>query len=228
MLQSGERKDKLKNWWYYHKWYVIIGVILFGVACNLIGNALGLFQKSPDLQIAYIGKAPLPQDTVSALEQSFASLAGDFNRDGETIIKINQYISDSNVTDVETAYYLYAAEITLIGDISDCESYFFLMDDPQNFQREYQLLARPDGSCPDVSDYSIEDKIIVWSDCPVFSKMDLGVYTDTTMGEMTTGRNEDLLAGLSLGRRCFYTDDVTDNLQECSDLWDMLYSSVEK
>ena len=217
-----------KNWWYYYKWYVIIGVILLGVAINLIGNALGFFTKSPDLQIAYVGRAPLPQDTAAALQQAFTTLAGDFNHDGETIIQINQYVSDSNISDADTAYYQYASEITLIGDISDCESYLFLMEDPLDFQRNFQLLALPDGSCPDEADYSIDDKVIVWSDCPVLAEMDLGSYTETVMGEETTGDNAELLARLSLGRRCFFTDDVTDNLQECSDLWDMLYRSAEK
>lgn len=216
----------MKNWWYYHKWYVIIGVILLGVAIDLIGSALGLFTKSPDLQIAYVGRAPLPQDTVSALQQAFTSLIGDYNHDGQTIVQINQYISNSSTTDVDTAYYQYASEITLIGDISDCESYLFLMEDAQNFQREYQLLALPDGSCPNEADYTVDDKVIVWSDCPILTSLDLGSYTETTMGQTTTGSNQELLAGFFLGRRCFYTDDTVDNLQECSDLWDMLYDSA--
>lgn len=217
----------MKNWWYYHKWYVIIGVILLGIAIDLIGSALGLFTKSPDLQIAYVGKAPLPQDTVSALQDAFTSLAGDYNHDGETIIQINQYVGDSNATDVDAAYYQYASEITLIGDISDCESYLFLMEDAQNFQREYQLLALPDGSCPDEADYSVDDKVIVWSDCPVLATMELGSYTEMAMGQTTTGSNQELLSCLFLGRRCFYTDNTTDYLQECSSLWDMLYDSAD-
>ena len=216
-----------KNWWYYYKWYVIIGVILLGIAIDLIGSAFGLFTKSPDLQIAYIGKAPLPQDTATAIQQAFTTLAEDFNGDGEIIVQVNQYVSDNNTTDVDTAYYQYASEITLIGDISDCESYLFLMEDPQDFQRQFQLLALPDGGCPDESDYSVEDKVIVWADCPILAGMELGTYTEITMGEMTTGNNSELLAGLFLGRRCFFTDAVTDNLQECNDLWDILYQSWE-
>lgn len=202
--------DIMKNWWYYHKWYVIIGAILLGVAIDLIGSALGLFTKEPDLQVAYVGKTPLSQDAISVLQQAFTSLAGDYNHDGEVIVRINQYFNDSGTTDVDTAYYQYASEITLIGDISDCESYFFLMEDPQDFQRQYQLLALPDGSCPDETDYSVEDKVIIWADCLVLSEMEIG---------------SELLADLFLGRRCFYTDAVTDNLQECSELWDMLYRS---
>lgn len=77
------KSEKRKNWWCYHKWYVICGAVLIGIACELIGNALGLWRPSPDIQIAYVGETPLPQDTVAALEKAFASMGGDFNGDGK-------------------------------------------------------------------------------------------------------------------------------------------------
>ncbi len=217
----------MKNWWYYHKWYVIIGVILFLIICNLIGNALGLFRKSPDLQVAYIGKASLPADTAAAIQEAFTSLAADYNHDCEIIVQVNQYVNGNDNPDADTAYYQYASEITLIGDISDCESYFFLLEDPADFQRTYQLLASADGSCPDSSDYETEGKILQWSDCPVLADMELGTYTDTSLGQTTTGNNQDILSGLYLGRRCFYTDTVTEHVKECARLWDTLRQSIQ-
>lgn len=218
----------MKNWWYYHKWYVIIGIILFLIACNLIGNALGLFQKSPDLQIAYVGKTPLPPNAAAAIQEAFTSLAADYNHDGEILVQVNQYINGNDDKDIDTAYYQYASEITLIGDISDCDSYFFLLEDPVDFQRTYQLLAAADGSCPEQSDYETADKIFQWSDCPVLAEMELGTYTDTSLGQTTTGSNQDILSKLYLGRRCFYTDAVTEHAGECSKLWDTLYRSTQK
>lgn len=216
----------MKNWWYYHKWYVIIGIILVIITCRLIGNALGFFQKSPDLQIAYVGKIPLPPDTSAAIQKTFTSLAADYNHDGEIIVQVNQYIDGNDSRDVDTAYYQYASEITLIGDISDCESYLFLLENPADFQRTYQLLATIDGSCPDQSDYETADKIFQWSDCPVLAQMELGSYTDTALGQTTNGNNQDILSKLYLGRRCFYTDDVTEHVEECAKLWNMLYQSI--
>lgn len=216
----------MKNWWYYHKWYVIIGIILFLITCNLIGNALGLFQESPDLQVAYVGKVPLSSDTAAALEQAFTSLATDYNHDGEVIVRINQYIDGNQENDADTAYYQYASEITLIGDISDCESYFFLLEDPDNFQRTYQLLANADGSCPDSSDYATTDKTFQWSDCPVLADMELGTYTSITPGQTGEENNQDFLSRLYLGRRCFYTDAVTDHVEECSKVWNLLYENA--
>lgn len=213
---------KWKNWWYYYKWYVTIGIILLGILCNVAGNALGLFRKTPDFQIAYIGKSELPPDTISALEQAFASIASDFNKDGEVIVQINQYIDGIQNTDAETAYYEYASEISLIGDISDCESYFFLMEDPSQFQRQFQILAETDGKCPTDNDYSAEGKVIAWTDCQLLSRMNLGTYSTTILGETVTGNNQELLSGLSIGRRCFYTDASTDYADECGKLWERL------
>lgn len=220
------RTEKYKNWWHYRKWYVIIGVILCVSACSLIGNALGLFTKSPDLQIAYVGKSALPEDTVSAIQQTFTTLAGDYNADGEVIVQVNQYISHDQNADAETAYYQYASEITLMADISEGESYFFLMDEPQDFQQEYQILATPDGGCPAQADYSITDKTILWEDCPILSEAETGSYTETIAGQTITGSNQEALSGLYLGRRCFYSSKVSAHTEECSALWDLLYNTT--
>lgn len=220
-----ERQRKWKNWWYYYKWYVICGVILVGIIINVVGSYLGLWTKAPDFQVAYVGKAQLPADTVAALEQAFTSLASDFNGDGEIIVRVNQYINGTDNADPETSYYEYASEISLIGDISDCESYFFLMDDPDQFQRDFQLLACPDGSCPGDTDYSTNDKVIPWSSCPLLARMELGSYSSSILGKEVSGDNQELLSGLYIGRRCFFTDDITKHAAECNDLWNMLYDS---
>lgn len=224
--RSGQmtKSQKRKNWWYYYKWYVIIGVILFAALIHLVGSTLGLFTKSPDLQIAYVGVHPLPEDSVAALEQVFAALIEDFNRDGEVIVQVNQYTGDPNAANAETAYYRYASEITLAGDISSCESYLFLLEDPQGFQREFQILAEPDGSCPGDADYSVDGRVICWSDCPLLSSADLGSYTILAAGQEITGSSQELLSDLYLGRRCFYNDKTTDNREACETLWQLLYS----
>ncbi len=210
----------MKNWWYYYKWYVVCGTGLVMLTLYLVFHALGLFSKPPDFQIAYVGEAELPQDTVRALEHAFASLSHDFNGDDEVNVKVRQYVSDKQNPDA--VYYEYASEISLIGDITDCESYFFIMDNPQAFQKSFHVLAAPDGSCPDELDFSTDDKAIAWTDCPVLMDMDLGTYSVTILGQEASGENQALLSSLYIGRRCFYTEDTTDHLSQCSDLWDQL------
>lgn len=213
---------ELQNWWYYYKWYVIGGIALLGTVFYLIGNAFGLFEKQPDFQIAYVADSQLPQDTVTSLEQAFAATAWDFNGDGEVIVKLHQYVMNGQSQDAESLYYGYASEISVISDINDCESYFFLMDKPDKFQKDFQVLALPDGSCPKELDFSIEDKAFLWDDCPALATMELGGYSTTILGEQVTGKNQELLSGLYLGRRCFYMEDTVANLEQCSKLWDFL------
>lgn len=210
----------MKNWWYYYKWYVICGAGLAVLVLYLTGNALGMFGHTPDYQIAYIGETLLPQDTVDALEQAFASVSWDFNGDREVNVKIHQYVS--NKENPEAIYYDYASEIGIIGDITDCESYFFLLDHPQAFQKSFHILAAPDGSCPDELDFSTEDKTAAWKDCKTLADLDLGTYTITVPGQEITGNHQDLLSGLYIARRCFYTEDTVAHPDQCARLWERL------
>lgn len=212
----------MKNWWHYYKWYVICGTILLFIVADLIGNAFGWFRTSPDIQVAYIGETALSEDTIIALKDAFASLADDYNHDGETLVQINQFISGSlNDTDADTLSYRQASMLTLMGDINDCESYFFLMENPDDIQREFQVLAMPDGSCPGDMDFSTEGKVLQWKACKLLSEMDLGSYTSTLPGQMS-GSNQELLSNLYLGRRCFYDERRSAHADECSQLWDIL------
>lgn len=213
----------MKNWWYYHKWYVICGAILLGIFIRLTGNALGWFTKEPDIQIAYIGENRLPEDTEAAVKKVFSSLAGDYNRDGEVLVQMNQFVNGSAAnTDADSVSYRQAAMITLMADINDCESYFFLMEDPNAVQKEFQVLAAPDGSCPNPSDYSAEDKVLSWKSCRPLAETDLGSYSTVQFGETVTGENQEILSDLYLGRRCFYDERQTPYANECNELWNTL------
>lgn len=216
---------RLKNWWYYHKWYVICGILLALILGNIAGNMLGLWQKEPDLQIAYIGKMSLPDDTVSALEQAFAELTGDFNGDGEAIVKLNQYTLDLQSSDPQTASTNYASEMRLMGDISACQSYFFLTDDPEALQQSFQLFAAPDGSAPGESDVSTADKVILWADSSILAGMPLGSYTIPLGENHITGDSQEFLSGLSLGRRYFASGKTVDSLTQCDALWAAIIGS---
>lgn len=218
----------IKNWWYYHKWYVICAGIVLYVVLSLVGNALGITSSRPDVQIAYVAKDKLPQDTVAALEEAFCSIIDDFNGDGKILVQINQYTEGDAQANAEASYFQYASEVTLISDINDCESYFFLLEDPETFQKGYQVLARPDGSCPESLDFSTEDKVFCWKNCPALTGLNLGTYHETYLGEDISGDNQDLLEDLYIGRRCFYNEKTTDSPDECSQLWEKLTKGAVK
>jgi len=214
-------KERRKNWWYYHKWHIVIGLAAALVLTDIVCYALGVGQVEPDYQIAYVGASPLPEDTAEAVEAAFASLGEDLNGDGKTTVQLTQYVPyvSNGGADAE---YAAANEVRLLGDIEANESYFFLLDDPESFQRSYQVLCRLDGSLPEKEDEDVEDMCLAWSECPALAGQELGEYSDIVLAETVTGDNQERLAPLYVARRGFWTEKTTAYPEGCAVLWEKI------
>ena len=127
------KTEKWKNWWHYYKWHVGSALVLLAITGSIMWNTLS--RAEPDYKIAYVGSSRLPEDTAAALETAFASLGEDLNGDGKIAAALTQYVSDSGTPGMSAA-----AQVSLMGDILECESYFFLLEDPEGFQRDYEVL----------------------------------------------------------------------------------------
>lgn len=220
------KMEKASNWWYYRKWYVIGGVVIALVLFHLIGTLLGFWTTEPDLQIAYIGKYTLPDDVKSALEREFADIAGDYNGDGEVVVQVNQYSmtgqSDENITQI----YEYGDELPLIGDIAAGGSFLFLTDDPDGLQQWVHVLSDLDGNAPADDDYSIDDKVIAWTDCPLLANMELGEFDATYgYGDAIMMDSQEFLSEFYIGRRYYIESKIPDNYEGYCGLWDMIRDS---
>lgn len=207
--------EKRKNWWFYHKWHLLAAVVLLTIAGNIIWNALT--REEPDYKIAYVGEHALPDDTVAALEAGFAALGEDLNGDGKTVAALVQYVSSAEDAGAATA-----TEVSLMGDILECESFFFLLDDPAKFQKSYHTLSLTDGSLPPESDLSAEGTYFVWEQCPILADMELGDYSYSLMGETVSGHNQDIVSKLYFARRGFWTEKSTAYPEGCAALWNKL------
>ena len=217
-------KQKRQNWWHYHKWHVVIGVVLLVAAGNILYHALGIGKVRPDYQIAYVGANPLPNGTIRALEEAIAALGEDCNGDGKVVVRLNQYAyTGADLTgDSDGAMYAYASNTALMADLTDCDSYFFLLEDPDKFQQNYQVLRRLDGSLPSDLDRDYEGCFLSWTDCPVLTGLALGEYTENILSQENSGDNQTLLENLYLARRGFWTDKTVQNAEGCDALWDIL------
>lgn len=209
--------EKRKNWWHYHKWHVLIGVVLAIIGGNLIYSALGIGQVRPDYQFAYVGSSALPEDTVTALEAGLASLGEDANGDGQVSVSLRQYPLYS--ADPQTAM---AAQIQLMADLTEGESCFFLLEDPERFQRDYHSLCRLDGSLPEEDDNSAEGTYLLWDQCPALAGLDLGCYSDSVLGETVSGDSSELVSELAVARRGFWTEKTAAHPEGCAALWEKL------
>lgn len=127
------KKQRRRNWWHYHKWHVLIAAALVLVGADWAWNALT--RVRPDYQVAYVGSSPLDQEDAAAWEARLAALGADCDGDGRVAVRINQYLSAQ-----EDAMYAAAANVKLLADLDARESYFFLLEDPEKFQADYEIL----------------------------------------------------------------------------------------
>ena len=127
------KKQRRRNWWHYHKWHVFIGAAVALVTVDWIWNVLT--RVTPDYQIAYVGSIPLSEGDGASWEAQLAAFGTDCNGDGKVVVQLNQYLSSQE--DVMVAA---AANVKLLADLDSRESYFFLLEDPEKFQTDYEVL----------------------------------------------------------------------------------------
>lgn len=221
-------KEKLRNWFYYHKWHIIIGAVLLGILLDVGFHALSQKKHAPDYQIAYVGSAVLPEETVSALTDAFAALGTDENGDGKVLVTLNSYIRNAPGSDsAEAGEYEAASEVLLIGDMEKCESYFFIVGDPERFQKDFQVLAREDGSLPeptedDPSSGTDNYYALPVSQCSALADAMSGTYSELVSGQAVSGKNSDYLNSLFLARRGFIEGRECAHKTACDLLWEKI------
>lgn len=223
--------QKRSNWWHYHKWHVVLVAVLLLCAGDILFHALGVGQVKPDVQVAYVGSYALPEDTISSLEQSLSALATDGNGDGRTVVQVNQYAAarskGETTEDRERAAYAEASRVALMADLESCDSFLFLLEDGETFQRDYQILAHTDGSLPAEGEAPSDRLWLEWVQCPVLRSLELGEYTETVVGTAVSGSGQELLSGLSIARRGFWTEKTCQNPETCESLWEVLTEGAQ-
>ena len=204
---------KVKNWLHYHMIYLIAAAVVLWIVGSMVWNLLGIGRIRPDYRFACLVTEPLEDELVSELENALAALGEDVNGDGVVRVELTQY-AKANTSDAELAAAQgLAASTLLIADITAADSYFFLAEDPERVQLDYQIFANADGTPPADDDFSVEGKVYAWSDCPALRS--LGIVSERVQR-------------LYLGRRCFY-DEEQRSLHEGSEaLWNTLIEGVER
>lgn len=205
---SDNTRKRIKNWIYYNKWYVAACVLLLIFTIRYIAGIFGIAEPHPDLQAAYVGRHVLTKETVTQLQDLLAQKAGDYNNDGKVLVEVRQYLTSDESGAAEAQQNAMASEVSLSGDIDSCDSYLFLLEDPEQFQIEWQLLADENGDPPASSDYTVDKKVIPLSQL----LPDLSTIADET--------DRETISSLYMGRRCFYTEKTCENAEALAAMWD--------
>ena len=225
------KAEKRKNWWYYHKWHVGAVVLLAAVIVSIVWPIVN--RVTPDVQVAYVGEMPLPEDAAAALEEALAGLTEDLNvsagLDGRALAAAGSPVTDatgqmtSNALMTSDGASQIATMVSLLADVGDQESFLFLLEDPAAFQQEFHTLCRLDGSLPEEGDDSVEDSVLAWEACPVLAELDLGDYSYDLFGGTISGDSSTLYSRLFIGRRGFWREDEDPALQAgFTALWEKL------
>lgn len=212
------RKEKIQNWLYYHVWHLVAAGFLVIVLLSLVFGKAALNRDGYDYYFAYVGAEAMAEAEVWALEAALASLGQDVTGDGAVTVRVSQFVAGNEVTNAD-AVYGKAAQIAMLTDISEGESYFFLLEDPESFQLDFQLLALPDGSPSEEEDFGVWDKVYGWNDCPALVKVK---ELSGAEGEFAA-----LLDRLYLGRRCFVMPGMEIESPENDAFWHILTEAAE-
>lgn len=202
MEKSYTTKEKLENWLYYNWWIPVLVLFLLVVGGSMMAARSEQDRTKADYRVAYVGYQVLEGETLEAAERAFASLGTDVNGDGAVTVSISQYITGEQ-SGFGGAYYGRAAEVALLADLDEGESYFFLLDEPEAFQKSLLILANPDGSPAAEGDTNVADKVFACVSIPAFADLE----TENP---------------LYLGRRCFLNPDMEENSDENAALWSAL------
>ncbi len=186
-------KERFKNWFHYNKWILFVSAIALWIVGSMLWNILGLGEVDPDYVVAYIGAVELPEETSDCLADVMEALGDDVNDDGDVVVEIRQYLMGVKGDEWTAMNYDYSGQTKLVADITRGESYFFLMEKPQEVQLSFHMLANGDGTPPADDDYDTSGKVIRVGECLQLESL----------------WDDPVLSDLYLGRRCFYGKDAT-------------------
>ncbi|OCN01692.1 hypothetical protein A7X67_00945 [Clostridium sp. W14A] len=138
-------KKKAENFWYYHKWHILVLLLAVVVASFLIRD---MMRPKADYEIGMITAYTCPQDAIDLLQKQIEKYGEDLNGDGRVIVQINNYTVEPNGGGTQAQI---AGQVKLEADLSTGESMLFFTDEDSFAQQQekIQMFAKTDGSTPE-------------------------------------------------------------------------------
>lgn len=195
-------RQRWNNWWRYHWLYVLAGVL---AALMAVGTAWKYLSRvESDCGAALVCRGAVTQEELSALEAVLEAAAADTNGDGRVRVSVSHIPIDFTASDLdEAALRQMTANVErLYADFFTGQSGLFILDDPENFQRNHAALRYLDGTEPPEGAVDWENMVLPWSGSPALAGL--------------TFQNLDT-ASLYLGRR------IGEGFDGAEALWKGLY-----
>jgi hypothetical protein len=163
------KKRDFGNFWYYHKWHLLIALIVIVFAAFLLHDLF--FKARPDYQVSVVSEQYLSDASAQQMEQELARYGTDQNGDGKVLVQLNQYVfpSDKSIQTQTSA----AAWVKFESDLTAGTSVIFFTDEAsfQTVQKQLKIFGNADGSVPKNGEELSSALRIPLSSCPAFSKL---------------------------------------------------------
>lgn len=155
-------RQKLENWWDYHRTQVIIGTILLVLALYMLGQDRSV--PPADYTVAWVSSHSLSPETAEAISQRMAPYGQDLNGDGQVQVSIHQIKLDlaSVLVNGTQGQQEYGELLALDADLEAGQSGIFFTDDPAALQAYTGALLYLDGTTPAPGAVDWENMFLSW------------------------------------------------------------------
>lgn len=181
-------KKKWENFWYYHKWHVVVLLFVLFLAFIMIRDAMS---PKADYQIGMITAYSAPQEAINQMQKEIVKYGEDLNGDGRVMVQINNYVITPKDSGSEVEI---ANQVKLDADLAAGQSMLFLTDEDSFLEQQGQqhMFAKSDGSKPGPGEENSEEVRVPLADVKALSGL---TYREDD--------GDDLMKGLGLSLRLY-------------------------
>lgn len=122
---------KLKNFWYYHKYHLLIAAAALGI---VVYSFLPGSEPDADYHISIVSALPCTEECLEEIEARIAEAGRDVNGDGETIVTLHSFAVDLESRDPNAGYMNYEKVAALDADLVGRVSLLYLFEAPEAFR----------------------------------------------------------------------------------------------
>ena len=206
-------RGKWGNFWFYHKWHVLIGAAVVLVAAWIIVSTVQTVR--PDYTVGLLSQTPYPDTVLDSLAQGLEKYGKDLNGDGKVVVQVAQYTlpapaasgagiiaSGSGSAAQLNLQQIQVDQTKFVTDISSGTSMIFICDDKSFLQQEKseKMFAYSDGSTPPANAADYEKMRIALEKCPKLAGMNLS-YRNS--GTAVNAKLTDVMKNCSISMRCY-------------------------
>jgi len=171
------KKDKRANFWYYHRWQIILSVLGFILIFSFVYSMVT--KVKPDYQIALMTQMAYPQEVYEQMADEMEQYAEDRNGDGKVVIQINNYqFIQGEAAEAADPNVVMAGVVKFSADAQTGESMIYITD-----ETSFDTVAEQGTSFfvylddwttpPEEGAEDLERTKILWNDCKGVASMKL-------------------------------------------------------